>query len=465
MNSFNNRQRGHQNDADTKFGAPPTCHPSDDPTLLGSPFILRHEQESASDGSRHGPSVQPNYTFYEHQQHGSDQYVPRRHSPHQQIEPQIWASDRFPDPERTVRQVPRSRNVSGSKAHMVESTRSGSIPGPGRVKHVAIHGAGTFFSPTPPDSPEAALRRPQLLSPPPNGVDDGEQYQYFYNDQSSSAAEQPRNSSARSRHQTREDVIPEVPSQKSLLTPPSSPENSISVNAHIQSYSTNATYQTPRILQNTTYEIANTYHASQPHTRHHHTQGSSQSESLSSRTSSLVAYRRHNQLLSSGDSTEFSIYAAHWNAEEESLLLMPNGPGSVDASLETTFAYPIGSAELMNESSLLLLPIGPASADVSLDSFEYYTPEQLEHFQAEQLPDIERVEYAVHAGEDDEVTVYWSSPQNLDPQTSDIGKVDKGKSVDTSQVSQRMCSRVLSLRFWVFEDGRRYSCRRGQRVL
>jgi len=46
-------------------------------------------------------------------------------------------------------------------------------------------------------------------------------------------------------------------------------------------------------------------------------------------------------------------------------------------------------------------------------------------------------ECAVHGEEDDDATLYWSSSQNPDPQTSEATRVmDEGKRVDISQVSQ-----------------------------
>jgi len=119
------------------------------------------------------------------------------------------------------------------------------------------------------------------------------------------------------------------------------------------------------------------------------------------------------------------------------LLYMPTGPGSADVSLETALTYPIGAVELMNENSLLLLPAGPTSADVSLDSVGYYTLEQLEYWKEERLLEMETAAECAVYGEDDDVTLYWSSPQNPDPQTGEATLVvDKGKRVDMSPVSQ-----------------------------
>jgi hypothetical protein len=440
MNLTNNRQRGRQTDndrtkSDTSLAYPPM---HEDLAPLGSPFILRHEHKFASFASRHDPALQPNYAFHEQQQLGNNQYVSQPHRPQQHINLHNSASYSFPDPQRTIRQAPRPRNVSASSTSTVESSRSGSMMG--RVKRVTTAVAGSFFSPTPPDSPEAALRRPQLFPPPPNNAEASEQR--LRHRRSSSRGRRPRKSLTQSRHHMREEVIPEVPTQESLLTPPSSPENSFSFNSHTQFYSANAAHLTPRSLHNHTYEIANTY---QHQTRHQRTRGWSHPEFLSSANSNPLTHQKHAQLLSPHDSPEFSNYSMHWNAEEGNLLLMPIGPDSADVSLETAFVYPIGATELTKENNLLLLPAGPASADVSLDSVEYYTPEQLACWQEDQMHEVERVEYDVHDAEDDDVTLYWSSPQNSDPQAIDLVRADKGKNVDTSQVSRRKCLGALTL--------------------
>lgn len=434
------RQRRRQTDDDhTKPDISLAHSPThDDLAPLGSPFILRHEQESASFASQHSPvaTFQSNYAFYGHQQQlRNTQYVSQ---PQQHLNRHDSAAYSSPDPERTVRQAPRPRSISASSTIATESASSGSIIR--RVKRVTTAAAGSFFSPTPPDSPEA-LQHTQLLPPHQDSAEIYEQH--LRRRRSSSRGRRPRKS--QSRHHVREEVILEVPIEQSLPTPPRSPGDLFSVNIHTQFYSANPARQTPTNLQNVSHEIANTYHVYQHQTQPSRARGWSQSRFLSSANSSPITYRNHAQILSPHDPADFYNYSMYWNAEEENLLLMPTGPDSADVSLETAFVYPIGATGLTNENNLLLLPAGPASADVSLDSVEYYTPEQLARWQEEQMREIERLEYGVNDGEDDDVTLYWSSPQDLDSQAIEIVDVDKGKNVDMSQVSQRERFGVLFL--------------------